>query len=59
VELETVEYSEECAHILADVTTLKKLATDYMHPEYAFGRNYFEIPSAVDIESGGEAEERN
>jgi len=59
VELETVEESEEHAHVLADATALKKLATDYMYPEYEFGRNYFEIPSAVDIESGGEAEERN
>eukprot|EP00592_Proboscia_alata_P028659 CAMPEP_0194444816 /NCGR_PEP_ID=MMETSP0176-20130528/127496_1 /TAXON_ID=216777 /ORGANISM="Proboscia alata, Strain PI-D3" /LENGTH=234 /DNA_ID=CAMNT_0039271271 /DNA_START=2005 /DNA_END=2710 /DNA_ORIENTATION=- len=58
VELETVEESEEHAHVLADATALKKLATDYMYPEYEFGRNYFEIPSAVDIESGGEAEER-
>uniref|UniRef100_A0A7S0C5C3 Uncharacterized protein n=1 Tax=Proboscia inermis TaxID=420281 RepID=A0A7S0C5C3_9STRA len=32
VDLETVEESEERAHILADATALNKLATNYMHP---------------------------
>jgi len=62
---ESVEDSEERAQILAEAASLKKLATDHMHPELpviisdsaACGRNYFTRPSAPEQESVEEAEE--
>jgi hypothetical protein len=52
------EEADERAQILADAAALKKLAVDYMHPEFpvvtsdptACGRNYFSRPSAEDEE---------
>merc|ERR1719216_831688 len=51
-----MEDSKERAQILADAAALKKLATDYLHPEIrvttsdscAYGRNYFTRASAPD-----------
>jgi len=67
VELESKEEGEERAQILADAIALKQLATDFMHPEVkvatsdscVFGRNCFSRPSAVEVESMEEGEERN
>eukprot|EP00587_Corethron_hystrix_P000483 CAMPEP_0113329406 /NCGR_PEP_ID=MMETSP0010_2-20120614/20881_1 /TAXON_ID=216773 ORGANISM="Corethron hystrix, Strain 308" /NCGR_SAMPLE_ID=MMETSP0010_2 /ASSEMBLY_ACC=CAM_ASM_000155 /LENGTH=92 /DNA_ID=CAMNT_0000191489 /DNA_START=736 /DNA_END=1014 /DNA_ORIENTATION=+ /assembly_acc=CAM_ASM_000155 len=47
---------EERAMILKEAASLKKLASDYLHPEdgiksvdsCAFGRNYFTRPSGLD-----------
>jgi len=58
--------TEERAQILADATSLKRLAVDYAHPERGvsatdstvFARNYFSMASAVEQENEGEAEER-
>ena len=55
IDQESIEEAEERAQVLADAAALKKLATDYAHPEIgvttvdgaAFGRNYFSRPSAV------------
>jgi len=66
IDQEDVDDAEERAQVLADVTALKKLATDYLHPEVgvsstsptAFGRNYFSRPSAIDQEDVDDAEER-
>lgn len=65
-EMETPEEAEEHAKILADAAALKKLAVDHSHPEVgiaavdptAFGRNYFERPSAPAVETQEETEER-
>lgn len=58
-EQESVEDAEERRQILEDAKKLKQLAVDYMHPEIgvdrkatdgaAFGRNYFNRPSAEDV----------
>merc|ERR1711935_1332499 len=53
------------AQVLADVTSLKRLAIDYAHPEIhvstseptVFGRNYFSRPSAVEQEDEGDMKE--
>jgi hypothetical protein len=63
-EQEGAEDAEERAQILADAQGLKKLATDYLHPEkpvvtsdaFSMGRIYFTRPSAEEQE--GNAEER-
>jgi len=60
------ELADERAEILAEAAALKKLAIDYMHPEVgvtatdgaAFGRNYFNRPSAPETEDMEDAEER-
>jgi len=60
-ETEEDEYADERAEILADAVALKNAATDYMHPEIgvtscdgaAFGRNYFNRPSAPETEDEG------
>ncbi len=65
-ETEEDEYADERAEILAEVTALKKLATDYMHPELGvtavdgtcFGRNYLNRPSAPETEDVEVAAER-
>jgi predicted transcriptional regulator len=58
------EDADERAEVLADAMALKRLAVDYMHPEMpvamctyatAFGRNYFDRPSAAQDD---DAEER-
>jgi len=57
-ETEEDEYADERAEILADALALKKSAVDYLHPEIgvkstdgaAFGRNYFNRPSAPETE---------
>jgi len=51
---------------LAEAAALKKLAIDYMHPEVGvtatdvtlFGRNWFNRPSATELESAKEADEQ-
>jgi hypothetical protein len=63
---ESVDNAEERARILADAAALKKLATDYLHPELpvvtsdptACGRNYHSRPSAPSRESHFKAEQR-
>jgi len=63
---ETEEEDEERDLIMEDLKALKKLAADYLHPEKsvvttdetACARNYFNRPSAEDVESMEEAEER-
>jgi adenosyl cobinamide kinase/adenosyl cobinamide phosphate guanylyltransferase len=65
-ETEEDEFADERAEILADALALKKAAVDYLHPEVgvvnsdgaAFGRNYFNRPSAPETESVEEANER-
>eukprot|EP00581_Thalassiosira_minuscula_P031171 CAMPEP_0183784854 /NCGR_PEP_ID=MMETSP0739-20130205/66203_1 /TAXON_ID=385413 /ORGANISM="Thalassiosira miniscula, Strain CCMP1093" /LENGTH=540 /DNA_ID=CAMNT_0026028843 /DNA_START=35 /DNA_END=1658 /DNA_ORIENTATION=- len=65
-DMEDDEDAEERACVLAEAAALKKLATDYMHPEVGvtsadgacFGRNYFNRPSAPEGEDTDEAEER-
>eukprot|EP00584_Thalassiosira_punctigera_P004318 CAMPEP_0172534832 /NCGR_PEP_ID=MMETSP1067-20121228/7057_1 /TAXON_ID=265564 ORGANISM="Thalassiosira punctigera, Strain Tpunct2005C2" /NCGR_SAMPLE_ID=MMETSP1067 /ASSEMBLY_ACC=CAM_ASM_000444 /LENGTH=970 /DNA_ID=CAMNT_0013319677 /DNA_START=43 /DNA_END=2955 /DNA_ORIENTATION=- len=65
-ETEEDEFADERAEILEEVAALKKLATDYMHPEVCvaatdatvFGRNYFNRPSAPKTEEEEDAEER-
>jgi len=65
-EVEDVEEAEERARILADAQALKKSAVDYLHPEIGvasaagecFGRNYFERPSAPEMEEDEYADER-
>eukprot|EP00569_Conticribra_weissflogii_P001714 CAMPEP_0171353776 /NCGR_PEP_ID=MMETSP0878-20121228/44365_1 /TAXON_ID=67004 /ORGANISM="Thalassiosira weissflogii, Strain CCMP1336" /LENGTH=401 /DNA_ID=CAMNT_0011859731 /DNA_START=55 /DNA_END=1260 /DNA_ORIENTATION=- len=60
------EDADEEAEILEDVENLKKAARAYLHPEVGvrvedttlFGRNYFERPSAPEVETFEEAEER-
>ena len=63
---ESQEEVEERNQLLQDTEQLKKLATDYLHPElsvqndgYVCGRNYFDRPSAQPYESQEEVEERN
>jgi len=53
-EEKTEESDEERSNILADTTELKKIATDYLHPEKPVdsssvncARNYFDRPSAT------------
>lgn len=66
VEYDDAEYIEERQRILDDMRALKKLAVDYMHPEFpvvtsdpsACGRNYFTRPSASVQESEVDARER-
>merc|ERR1711935_603300 len=66
VEQENEGESEEKVQILADATSLKRLAVDYAHPEIhvtttdpaTFGRNYFSRASAIEQENEGESEER-
>ena len=63
---ESLEEAEERARVMEEATALKKFAMDYLHPENsvattdetACARNYFNRPSAVDMESIDEAEER-
>jgi len=58
-EVKSVEDAEVHAQILADMANLKKLATDYMHPELpatvsdpsTMARCYFDRPSAAEVES--------
>jgi predicted RNA-binding protein with PIN domain len=65
-EVESLDEAEARAQIFADVTTLKKLTKDYMHPElpvavtdiYATARCYFDRISAPEVESHDEAEAR-
>jgi len=65
-EMEDNEIANERADILAELKSLKKLAVDYMHPEVgvkssdgaAFGRNYFNRPSAPDTEEDDLADDR-
>jgi len=65
-EVEDMEDSSECARILAEAVSLKKLAVDFMHPESGvtatdasvFGRNYFNRYSAPETEDGELEEER-
>jgi xylose isomerase len=65
-EIEDVETSSERDAILAEMKSLKKLVVDYMHPEInvkttdgtAFGRNYFNRPSAPETEDDELADER-
>jgi uncharacterized protein (UPF0261 family) len=65
-ETEDDEFADERAEILADALALKKAAVDYLHPEIGvknvdgacFGRNYFERPSAPEVEDVEEANER-
>jgi hypothetical protein len=65
-DMESQDEAEERAAILADAKALKELAVVYHHPELpvattdgaAFGRNYFTRPSAPDMESQEETEER-
>ena len=65
-DMESQDEAEERAAIHADAKALKELAVAYRHPELpvattdgaAFGRNYFTRPSAPDMESQDEAEER-
>lgn len=62
---EGAEEGRERQQILSEAKALRKLATDYLHPELpvqvhptALGRNYFSRLSAFDQEDGEEAEER-
>merc|ERR1711957_243323 len=65
-ETEEDDLADERAEILAEAGALKNLATSYMHPEVVvtatdatlFGRNWFSRPSAPEVESGEEADER-
>jgi len=65
-ETEDVEEAEERARVLAEAASLKKSASDYMHPEVGvsasdatlFGRNYFNRISAPETEDVEEADER-
>jgi len=65
-ETEEDDLADERAEILAEAAALKKLATDYMHPEVGitatdvtlFGRNWFNRPSAPELESAKEAGEQ-
>jgi len=66
VEQKTDEDADEEVDILEDAKALKKAAMAYLHPEIGvsttdgacFGRNYFTRPSAPDVESFEEANER-
>jgi len=59
--------AEERARIMDDAQKLQTLAVDYMHPEIGvrknatdwalFGRNYFNRPSAIDVDITKEEEE--
>jgi len=57
-ETEEDDLADESAEILAEAAALKKLATNYMHPEVgvtatdgtAFGRNFFNRYSAPEVE---------
>jgi len=57
-DMEEDEFADERAEILLEAAALKKLATDYMHPEVGvtstdgvcFGRNYFSRSSAPEVE---------
>jgi xylose isomerase len=59
-ETEEDELADERADILSEAAALKQLAVDYMHPEIgvkttdgaALGRNYFNRPSAPDVDDG-------
>jgi hypothetical protein len=65
-EIEEDDLADERDEILVEATALKKLATDNMHPEVgisatdgaAFGRNWFNRPSAPEAEYTEDAEER-
>ncbi|KAL7475384.1 hypothetical protein ACHAW6_001303 [Cyclotella cf. meneghiniana] len=58
--------ADEVAEILEDARKLKKAAMAYLHPEEGvkvedvtlFGRNYFDRPSAPEVEDAGVAQER-
>jgi hypothetical protein len=66
IETEEDEFADERAEILEEMTQMKKLAVEYMHPEVGvktsdatvFGRNYFNRPSAHDTEDVEFASER-
>jgi len=62
---ESLDHAEEVARIVKDAYSLKKLAQDYQHPEYAVrtsacatARCYFDRASAPQVETFGAAEER-
>jgi len=65
-ETEEDDFADERAEVLAESAALKNLAADYMHPEAgvttadgsAFGRNWFNRPSAAEAEIDEEADER-
>jgi len=65
-ETEDIEIANERARVLAEAKQLKKLATDYMHPEVgvtssdptSFARNYFNRHSAPETEDIEIANER-
>lgn len=65
-EIELEEEAEECARVLSEAAAFKKLAVAYAHPEVGvkttdptvYGRNYFNRPSAPEVESHEEADER-
>ena len=65
-ETEEHQFANERAEILTEAAALKKSAITFMHPEFGvtstdgqmFGRNYFERPSAPNVESIDEADER-
>ena len=65
-DIEDMDDASECARVLAEAASLKKLAVDYMHPEVGvtatdasvFGRNYFNRYSAPETEDEELAEER-
>jgi len=65
-ERKTDEDADEEVDILQDAMELKKAAAAYLHPEVGvtesapenFGRNWFDRPSAFEVESWEEAEER-
>mmetsp|Transcript_17465 Transcript_17465/g.31605 ORF Transcript_17465/g.31605 Transcript_17465/m.31605 type:complete len:319 (+) Transcript_17465:86-1042(+) len=65
-ERKTDEEADEEADILADIMALKKAAAAYLHPEVGvtesspemFGRNWFDRPSAPEVEDVEVAEER-
>jgi hypothetical protein len=58
--------ADERAEVLAEAAALKKLAAGFMHPEAGvtvidatlFGRNWFNRPSAPEVESTEQADER-
>ena len=61
----SAEEEAERAMILQEAASMKKLATDYLHPElpvvsdgFACGRNYFSRPSAESYDSDEDQEER-
>jgi len=66
LETEDVDFANERVRVLEESLQLKKLATDYSHPEVGVkssdgrssGRNYFNRPSALETEDAEFANER-